>query len=109
MEKKEKSSKLISSLVALSLATTLGVPTIALADTANAEQPTATQQQTTGISTTTVTEGDAQGEETTPPQETKTVAMVGKRHIRLCKKPSMKLLMVQRSSLLAISMNAHRC
>ncbi|WP_417042124.1 S-layer homology domain-containing protein [Ellagibacter isourolithinifaciens] len=78
MEKKEKSSKLISSLVALSLATTLGVPTIALADTANAEQPTATQQQTTGISTTTVTEGDAQGEETTPPQETKTVAMVGK-------------------------------
>lgn len=45
MEKKEKSSKLISSLVALSLATTLGVPTIALADTANAEQPTATQQQ----------------------------------------------------------------
>ena len=48
MEKKEKSSKLISSLVALSLATTLGVPTIALADTANAEQPTATQQQMTG-------------------------------------------------------------
>ena len=33
MEKKENASKLISSLVALSLATTLGVPTIALADT----------------------------------------------------------------------------
>ena len=32
MEKKENASKLISSLVALSLATTLGVPTIALAD-----------------------------------------------------------------------------
>lgn len=32
MEKKENASKLISSLVTLSLATTLGVPTIALAD-----------------------------------------------------------------------------
>ena len=34
MEKKQNASKLISSLVALSLATTLGVPTIALADEA---------------------------------------------------------------------------
>ena len=44
MEKKENASKLISSLVALSLATTLGVPTIALADegqSAGGEQPAA--------------------------------------------------------------------
>ena len=32
MEKKQNANKLISSLVALSLATTLGVPTIALAE-----------------------------------------------------------------------------
>lgn len=49
MEKKENASKLISSLVALSLATTLGVPTIALADaTGNGEGSTTAgaQQQT---------------------------------------------------------------
>ena len=37
MEKKQNASKLISSLVALSLATTLGVPTIALADEGNVD------------------------------------------------------------------------
>lgn len=49
MEKKGNASKLISSLVALSLATTLGVPTIALADaTGNGEGSTTAgaQQQT---------------------------------------------------------------
>lgn len=45
MEKKENASKLISSLVALSLATTLGVPTIALADAGqDATQQSAVQQ-----------------------------------------------------------------
>ena len=46
MEKKENASKLISSLVALSLATTLGVPTIALADQGQdvTPQPAAQQQ-----------------------------------------------------------------
>lgn len=57
MEKKENASKLISSLVALSLATTLGVPTIALADTtengegnatANAQQQQAAEGATAG-------------------------------------------------------------
>ena len=48
MEKKENASKLISSLVALSLATTLGVPTIALADATGSGEGSATagaQQQ----------------------------------------------------------------
>ena len=48
MEKKENASKLISSLVALSLATTLGVPTIALADATGSDEGSATagtQQQ----------------------------------------------------------------
>lgn len=47
MEKKENASKLISSLVALSLATTLGVPSIALAEaTGNDGEATVTQQST---------------------------------------------------------------
>ena len=48
MEKKENASKLISSLVALSLATTLGVPTIALADATGSDEGSMTagaQQQ----------------------------------------------------------------
>ena len=50
MEKKENASKLISSLVALSLATTLGVPTIALADQGQdaTPQPAAQQQAAEG-------------------------------------------------------------
>ena len=47
MEKKENASKLISSLVALSLATTLGVPTIALADMTG-DANAVTQQQAAG-------------------------------------------------------------
>lgn len=52
MEKKENASKLISSLVALSLATTLGVPTIALADQGQdaTPQPAAQQQAAEGAS-----------------------------------------------------------
>lgn len=52
MEKKKNASKLISSLVALSLATTLGVPTIALADQGQdaTPQPTAQQQAAEGAS-----------------------------------------------------------
>lgn len=47
MEKKENASKLISSLVALSLATTLGVPSIALAEaTGNDGEATVMQQST---------------------------------------------------------------
>lgn len=42
MEEKENASKLISSLVALSLATTLGVPTIALADATGSGEGSAT-------------------------------------------------------------------
>lgn len=45
MEKKENASKLISSLVALSLATTLGVPTIALADQGQDATPQSAAQQ----------------------------------------------------------------
>lgn len=50
MEKKENASKLISSLVTLSLATTLGVPTIALADQGQdaTPQPAAQQQAAEG-------------------------------------------------------------
>ena len=50
MEKKENASKLISSLVALSLVTTLGVPTIALADQGQdaTPQPAAQQQAAEG-------------------------------------------------------------
>lgn len=52
MEKKENASKLISSLVALSLATTLGVPTIALADQGQdaTPEPAAQQQAAEGAS-----------------------------------------------------------
>ena len=47
MEKKQNASKLISSLVALSLATTLGVPTIALADETDQTAPATEQGATT--------------------------------------------------------------
>lgn len=47
MEKKQNASRLISSMVALSLATTLGVPSIALAEaTGNDGEATVTQQST---------------------------------------------------------------
>lgn len=65
MEKKENASKLISSLVALSLATTLGVPTIALADegqSAGGEQPAASA--TTGAQ-----QQAAEGESNATPSE----------------------------------------
>ena len=65
MEKKENASKLISSLVALSLATTLGVPTIALADegqSAGGEQPAASA--TTGAQ-----QQAAEGENDATPSE----------------------------------------
>ena len=60
MEKKQNANKLISSLVALSLATTLGVPTIALADEADQTAP-ATEQGATTPSAAQGSEGD-QGE-----------------------------------------------
>ncbi len=58
MEKKQNASKLISSLVALSLATTLGVPTIALAETDGNGDGGAS---TSAVEPTTPDEGGADG------------------------------------------------
>ena len=65
MEKKENASKLISSLVALSLATTLGVPTIALAD----EEQSAGGEQPAASATTGAQQQAAEGESNATPSE----------------------------------------
>ena len=71
MEKKQNASKLISSLVALSLATTLGVPTIALAEE-NSSGDTTTPAAEQGADTPSAQSGEG---ETAP--TTEAVAKIG--------------------------------